>query len=377
MKILHVVPGIEQISGGPSQAAVAICNALIKTYVESTIVTTKDQLDRYRLVNHESIKDKIIFFDRWKLEKFAFSKQISKWLSLNIINFDVIHIHSLFNFPSYIAATFARKAGVPYVIRPAGTINTWKQHKMWKKLIWMNYIENQNFKSVAAIHATSKQETEYLSNYFQSNIIHTIPLGVNLPLATNQNSEKEYKEKLQVLFLSRINPKKNIPTLLLAIKKLVDRNIPISLKIAGKADPGQENYEKRLSKMVEQLDIKSSVNFIGFVEGKNKTREFNSSDLFVLPSYDENFGIAVIEAMAYGLPVIISNRVALSEKVISYNTGFVIGCDDVYGIANSIQNLYENKKLRSKMSENSRLLASKFSWSSTADYLVKLYEKIL
>jgi glycosyltransferase involved in cell wall biosynthesis len=377
MKILHVVPGIEQISGGPSQAAVAICHAINQTGLTSHIATTIDSLDRYQLVNHEFIKNNIFYFNRWKLEYFAFSNELKKWLNLNITNYSIVHIHSFFNYPSHVAATCARTARIPYIIRPAGSLNTWSiQQKYWKKQLWIKLFSKPNLKEVSSFHATSKQEAEHLLKLYPNKQIKIIPLGVDFPDCESL-SPRLSEQPLQLLFLSRLNQKKNIPLLLSALKKVVERHIPLTLRIAGKPDPGMENYERELRELVKQMELDNFVNFIGFVEGEQKINELRKSHVFVLPSYDENFGIAVAEAMAYGLPVIISNRVALAEDVITNNAGVVIDCEDVDGLAEAIETFYKDENLRLKMSQQSRCLASRFSWSSTADALIHLYSNIL
>jgi glycosyltransferase involved in cell wall biosynthesis len=377
MKVLHVIPGIEEISGGPSQAVIAISNALNQSGIESFIATTRDPLDRYQVVSHKQIQDKIFFFERSKIEKFAFSPSLYKWLRSNIVQYDVIHIHSLFNFPSYVAAACANQAGVPYVIRPAGCLNMRSiQSSEWQKKIWMDYIEYHNFKNAAAYHATSIQEKDYISKILEKDNVHTIPLGIELPLLKNEISRSN-EQKLEILFLSRLNPKKNIPTLLSAIKKVVDRSIPISLKIAGKPDPGKDIYEQELYEIVIELGLSEHVKFIGYIQGEDKSNEFNNSHVFILPSYDENFGIAVIEAMAHGLPVIISDKVALAEDVILNQAGIVIDCEDSDGIANAIISLYHDEKLRLQISKKSLELAAKFSWNSSVASLSKLYSNIL
>lgn len=377
MKILQVISGIEQISGGPSQAAVEICHALNKAGVESYLATTRDPLNRYKFVDFESIRNQLLFFERWSNEYLAFSKDLKKWLDLNVKNYDLVHIHSFFNYPSYVAATCARTNGIPYIIRPAGALNAWSmQHQSWKKLLWINFLERQNLKRVSVLHATSKTEADYLSKFIDKSCIEVIPLGVDLPEGENINPRLP-EQSLQILFLSRINPKKNLPILLSAIKKVISRHIPVTLRIAGKPDPGRENYEQELRTLVQQMGLGKLVTFLGFVEGDTKIAEFNKSHIFVLPSSDENFGLAVVEAMAHGLPVIISNQVALAEYVLNKNAGLVVDCKDIDGLADAIELVYQDEDLRLKMSQQARCLASHFSWLSTADSLICLYSKIL
>lgn len=377
MKVLHVIPGIEKISGGPSQAVIAICDALSKIGIEIQLVTTQDPLERYQLVDFESIQSKAIFFQRWKKERFAFSASLSKWLLSNIDEYDILHIHSYLNYPTCAAAAFSRRSKKPYIIRPAGTLNPWSIHQgAFLKNLWISLIGNLDLKNASALHATSIKEAEYLSMFTSKERIHVIPLGIDIP-KLEPSSARASGDKLQILFLSRLHPKKNIPTLLAAIKKLVTRQVPIVLRIAGLPNPGQESYGDHLQKLVKKMGLEETVSFIGFVDGIEKTLEFKKAHLFVLPSYNENFGIAVVEAMAHRLPVIISKQIALAEDIHSAQAGLVVECNDTDGLADSIEKLVNNENLRLYMSSQARCLASKFSWLSTANALLELYQKVL
>ncbi len=377
MKILHVIPGIEKISGGPSLAVISICEALSQVGIEIKIATTYDPLDRYQLVEHESIKSHIVFLARWKKEKFTFSLEMKKWLLSNISNFDIIHIHTYLNYPTHIAATISRKLNKPYIIRPAGVLNYWSlTQKNFKKKLWLGLMENRNLKNASAFHTTSTQEADCASHFTSKERIHVIPLGLDIS-DFEPSLPRASEQKLQILFLSRLHPKKNIPTLLAAIKQLVLRRIPIGLRIAGLPDPGQEVYGEYLQKLVKDMGLEETVSFIGFVDGKEKTLEFKKSHLFVLPSYNENFGISVLEAMAYGTPVIISQQVALAQDVHSAQAGLIVECNDPNALANAIETLINDENLRLHMSNQARSLASKFSGLSTAHALKELYSKIL
>lgn len=115
-KVLHVVPGIGRISGGPSFAGVGMIRALARLGTDVWLATTRDRLDRYQPVEHDDIiADRVLFFKRSAHAALAYSLALSRWLSERIASFDVVHVHSYFNFPSHIGAGYARRRSVPYI----------------------------------------------------------------------------------------------------------------------------------------------------------------------------------------------------------------------------------------------------------------------
>ncbi len=377
MKTLHIIPGIEQISGGPSQVVVDLCSSLNGIGVESHIATTIDPLDRYLLVDFFKVATKTFFFRRWERKNFAFSKDLESWLQTNIKKYHVVHIHSLFNHPSYVSGCLARKYKIPYIVRPAGTLSIWADKKLsLRKQIWLNSIEKRNIESAALFHATSQQEAEDIYRNTSHENIQVIPLGITSS-SNIEISRRAKGETLELLFLSRLHPKKNIEALLRAVKEVLSRKKIVSLKIAGAPDPGMEDYEDKLVQLTKDLGLGSVVKFIGFVQGKEKRQAFKDAHAFILPSYNENFGVAVAEAWSYGLPSIISSQVALAPDVESSKAGIVVKHDDINDIVNAIEALIEDDDLRSQMSKNALCLAKKFSLDSTVESLKNTYKSVV
>lgn len=377
MKILHVIPGIEQISGGPSIAAVEICKVLSKTGIHVDLITTRDPLDRYNFISFDSIQERVKFFPRWERESYAFSWPIKQWISSNIKKYDLVHIHGVFSYPCHVAAICARKAGIPYIIRPHGSLNSWHlKKKYFLKLLYIQVLRLSIVRNAYALHATSEKEAEYLIRLFPKSCVKIIPLGVDLPDFGN-STPRHADEPLQLLFLSRFHPKKGIPVLIAGIKELVRRRVPITLRLAGRADPDNEDYEYKLRQLVKANGLTEFVIFCGFLSGEKKLNEFIRAHIFVLPSKDENFGIAVAEALSYGLPVVVSDQVALAEDIRVANAGIIINSEDSLGLADAVEMLARNESMRIDMAEQARKLALKYSWQSTSCNLISLYKEAL
>jgi glycosyltransferase involved in cell wall biosynthesis len=165
-----------------------------------------------------------------------------------------------------------------------------------------------------------------------------------------------------------------------AVSRAPQKGIIIKLKIAGETNPGDESYKIYLQKMVQDLKIQEQVEFCGFLSGESKEEAFKWADVFVLPSFDENFGVAVLEALSYAVPVIISPQVALSKEVREFGGGWITdethpqSADSVLKILESI---HQNRGSILEESKKARKVAERFSWENNAKALVALYGSIL
>ena len=206
-----------------------------------------------------------------------------------------------------------------------------------------------------------------------------IPLGVTLPekidgaqsiVRSNYNISND---SFVILFLSRLHPKKRPEVAIEMAAKLKDRH-QIHLIIAG---DGDEKYKTELQELSEKLSISDQVTFVGFVEGKEKGELLQGSDLFILPSLSENFGIAVAESLASGTPVVITPQVQISEYIDEYKAGAICEGNSV-SFAKTVSECIENKSKMNSYRENGlRLVKEKFDWNVIAFELLRSYEGIL
>jgi glycosyltransferase involved in cell wall biosynthesis len=176
-----------------------------------------------------------------------------------------------------------------------------------------------------------------------------------------------------ILFLSRVDPKKGLDLLLAAFAEVRRRMPNAALVIAGEGDSA---FVSRLHSQAAQLGIEADTVWTGFIEGKQRVAALREADVFVLPSYSENFGVAVVEAMACGLPVIVSDQVGIHRELTAADAGVVTPCE--HGrVAEAILQVLSDEGLRSRLSHNGTALAKTFSVENVTDQLMSLYSDII
>lgn len=385
MKVLHIIPSISRLRGGPSQAVIEMVTALRTEGIDACIVTTEDngvyknkdvpvnqwtQYENIPVLVHSCIDSKIR-----SIREYLISFSLTYWLIQNIGAYDVIHIHALFSFPSTISMFIARIRGVPYIIRTIGQLNEWslKQGALRKRTM-MRLIEYKNLCEANAIHVTSRYEQKDLEQLGLVDKCFILGLGVESPSLQNNEYKYKTKDKVMFLFLSRIHPKKQIELLFsaFAILKYEIKEERWELAIAG---TGDQSYIDNLKGMSRDLGIEQHLLWHGHVEGEAKHNLFETSDWFVLPSASENFGISVVEAMASALPVIISNNTGISDKVIDYSAGYI--CSDTpLNLASKLSKALNSSKYVDMSNSARRLVAENFSWKYIAKSLIQVYLRV-
>lgn len=219
---------------------------------------------------------------------------------------DIIHIHGVWMPEEHYAASFARKHNIPYVINPRGDMETARMNynklkKIKKMFAWKLYSQN-DVENAACIITTSQQELEGVRKLGVKTPIAIIPNGIELNAFPKEVVHKHGDKKV-LLFLSRINPIKGLEFLLEAWSKLPSYLLSEwELHIAGNSDP--KDYIYSLKEKVKKLSIQDTVKFIGPITGEAKLQKYQNSNLFVLPTLNENFGNVVAEAMMCECPVI-------------------------------------------------------------------------
>jgi glycosyltransferase involved in cell wall biosynthesis len=384
LKVLHVIPSISPRRGGPSQAAIEMVNALRSRQVDASILTTNDDCESLladlptgEWTTYSGVP--VLAFPRWSppigaLKDYTFSSRLNQWLPNNIRNFDLLHVHALFAFPSTVAMMHARRARKPYLLRTIGQLSPWSlaQSKLRKQLM-LNLVEKRNLEAASLLHFTTPRERDECFLAFDKSFPSLVlPLGVRLPSLLTEGYTK--KEGLRLLFLSRLHPKKQLEVLLkaLALLQTASPRLLWQLDIAGAGEPA---YLASLQKLAEQLNLTHRCRWLGHVQGDIKTSLLQQADWFLLPSAAENFGIAVVEAMAAGTPVIVSPQVAVADLILGAGAGLVCPSDP----ADLCQVLLSHcQGPSSAMRLAARSLAeTSFSWSSVADQLETSYRRML
>jgi len=326
VRVLHVIPSAAPVDGGPNVAVRAIARGLVRRGIDVTVATTNaagaQSLDV--AVDTPVIDDGVVFryFARSVPGSWKFSWRMTRWLWANAATYDVVHVHALFSYATIPGCRAAARVPVPYVLRPLGTLSDWSLgHRRWKKRPYYALLERPHLAGASAIHVTSDAEAEDVARLGYGDRARVIPLGVDVGARPSRRARATSgSEPLRLLFLSRLHEKKNVPLLLRALATATGASRRIELTVAGDGDPG---YREGLAELAGQLGLRDVVSFAGHVDGTAKERAFAEADCFVLPSSHENFGLAVAEALAAGLPVIVTRNVALARDVHAAGAGVV------------------------------------------------------
>jgi glycosyltransferase involved in cell wall biosynthesis len=379
MRVLHVIPSVAASDGGPSRAILNIECALIAAGVEVVTATTDHRGPVDASAREAPASGAVRKIARKWFTPYKIAPGIVPWLWRNARQFDVIHIHALFSFTSLAAGVIARLRGVPYVVRPLGTLTHYgvTERRRWLKKAFVRLFDGPMLQSSAAVHFTSaaeQQEAASLGLIFRSVVI---PLGVPIDgVAEGAGLAEEFPAiagRRRLLYLSRLDPKKNLEALLHAFAALQRKRGDLILLIAGE---GRAAYVAELRSLADGLGLGADAIWLGHVEGQRKARAMAAADVFVLPSFSENFGIAAAEAMMAGLPVVLAHGVALAPDAQKANIGFSVR-PEAGAIAGAIERLLDDEPLRRRMGDAARVFAEReYSTVTMARRLIALYEDV-
>lgn len=379
MNVLHVIPSLDPRSGGPVKAVQGLSEKLAERGIKVTVFATKNGGNESQIHLPSTVKSEV--FSSYGPRNFAFSPSFRTAIQKHIKNFDLVHIHALWSFPEWMTSYYCQKTGVPYLVRPCGMLASYcLTYSSLQKKIYSFLVEKKNLLHAEAIHFTTQAEKDQSNGFGLTSQSAVIPLGLNVtdysnlpPRGEFRNLHPELRGKKIILFLGRMTVRKGLDLMIQVFSQVVQKIKGAHLVIAGSDDEG---YGKELKRWAEQQGIDHQVMLTGFLEGRQKFALLRDSDIFCLPSYYENFGIAIIEAMAAGLPVVISDQVNLHLEIQKAQAGFVEPCQ-VDRLTSALCRLLEDDQLQKTMGENGKkLVHDKYQWDVVADEVIKLYEHI-
>lgn len=364
MKILSFVSSLDLSSGGPSRSVPMLVKGLAELGVDITLMTVKSENMNTHALEGTTAKLKVL------TPSFS-KKKIAKYLADE--RFDLIQIQSMWDLPYHKVMVEARRLGIPYIVTPRGMLEPWSlsQKKWKKKLAWWFYQRNDVQKSVC-VFTTAKMEAEHVSNLGITTCKVVIPNGIETDAYPCKSSVEGVKK--QVLFLSRVHVKKGIELLFEAWKRLHSDYVDWQLLVIGN---GEAEYIHSLENRVESLGLKDSIKILPPVFGEAKIKVYQESALFCLPSFSENFGMVIAEAMSCGTPVITTTNCPW-EILNETNTGW---CVDL-----SVDNLECTLREAMGMDANAlydmgqkagKLIFDNFDYRSVTRKTLRLYEWLL
>lgn len=384
MRILQITPTFIPSRFGGINLFFNLSKSLVRRGHEVVVYTT-DIRDRYsRLSDIQGTRDidgiKVYYFGNISHSlstKYLLSLPMGMAMAvkIEISNFDIIHLHNIRTFQNIIIHHYAKKYGVPYVLQAHGSLTTFFQKGFLKKtfdVVWGRRI----LKDASKLIAVTKTEAEqYKSMGVSEDKIEIIPNGVDLSEFDNLPQKGEFKRKYGlgddqriILYLGRINKIKGLDLLARAFADLSTILKDIKLVIVGPDD----GYLSSLQKLVDILEISDRVLFTGPLYGQEKLEAYIDAEVYVLPSFYETFPVAVLEAFACGIPVIVTDRCGIAD-VINSQAGLVVPYDKDQ-LKHALLQMLGDVKMRQEFGEKGRLLVrEKYNWEMIAGQIERLY----
>lgn len=363
-----------------------MCRALIEHGLDAMIATTDADgpgrlpVERERCFVYEGVPT--IVFSRQASEAFKYSRPLARWLYADVADFDVVHIHAVFSHSSLTAARACRRHGVPYVVRPLGSLDPWslsqkrlRKHFLWHCGVW------EALRSAAAVHYTTLVERQRTEDALGVAGGAVIPLGIDGEWlqrrgtddagALDRNSGR-FGDGPYVLALCRMHPVKGLDVLVRAFLDLrgVDE---WQLVVAG---DGERKHVAALQRFVADRGGQDRVLFAGWLDGAERTAVLRQASLLAMPSRYESFGLSLLEAMACGVPVLASSHVGLAEEIRQAGAGWVVDLspDAIRGALEEAVSGEGERAVRGEAGLN--LVRSRFTWPLVAEQLTALYRGV-
>ena len=397
MKILHLVPTYLPAYkiGGPVWSVHNLNKELVKLGHEVTVVTTNTDAGETMKVPVGQAVDmdgvRVIYFPVKFPRSWYFSPAVREFLKKHMTEYDMVHITSVFLYFSHIGAKLAGRFGKPYIVSPRGSLmrEPLRMKGALKKRIYIALVEKKVLTGAAALHFTAAAEKEEYEkaglpqrpSFIVPNALDTVVLDELDPTPAFRKKFRIPEEKKIILFLGRLNWKKGLDTLIPAFAEVVEKEPDAFLLIAGSDDgykkQAEKLWESSFPNIIEKTRKLDSLRFVGLLLGGDKKAALEESDVFVLPSYSENFGIAVAEAMHLGVPVILTPQVGIAPEVKEAAAGLIVEKDKGL-VAQAIVGVLTGKYDGRKMGENGRrLVAERFSLGAIGQAMEAAYRRII
>ena len=373
MRVLHVSPSFypAHVYGGPTQSTYELCRSLAKLGAEVRVLTT-DADGLHKVLEVEKDRDVRVegFSVRYCRRRFrhSVSPSLVRLLRSYAAWADVVHLHYVYSFPTLPTLLWCRLSGTPVVWSPHGALSRWQgSSRRGAKAVWDFLWYYGSDLSSLTVQLTSQQEQDGALARFSKLKTCVIPNGVDVP---SDLRPSERTGDLRLLFIGRIDPIKGIEQLLQACGNLsTNDDLPWRLAIAGSGTP---NYVAHIKAQIINLGLQERVRMLGAVLGKAKKKLFEDSDVAIVPSHSESFGLVVGEALAHGVPVIASKGTpwsSLEQK----------GCglwveNDPESLADAIRKISATP-LRDMGLRGRDWMQREFTWDSVGKRTLDLYRK--
>jgi len=384
MRILHVIGTLSIKHGGTYTALMSIMQMFDRLGYENELITTIDSLNSNADYDKNYFQSRLIVFNKSFPARFKKSVTALKWLNQNIANYNVVIVHEIWTGIGLDACKVAYDKNITYHIWPHGSLDPFdlKKKKLLKKLVGFVLL-NKILCKAKYICCTSQLEQELLE-YFGKKNNNSIVLPLPVDYVTNidliKNIPVQFRNKYQIpkdtfvfLFLSRINYKKGLDIIIESLNELlIEKLLPVDqVKLVIAGDEATE-YATHIKNLVTKYNLQNNVLFVGMLSGINKIVAFKESNVFLLPSKNENFGLAIVESLQVGLPIIISKNIYIYKNLFnSEKPGWMCGEGTVDEVKSAMQDAFYN--MDNNIMKNSALQVGR---QFMTEYLLSKYRVI-
>lgn len=385
MRILHVVPFISPKFGGPSVALTGLARCLTRHGIDTTLLTTNADPDG-RLdvpLNQTVFRDggTYVFHNVLSIGgRYGFAPSIVQTLRRTVATYDLVHIHWLYGFVSIAAARAAIAADVPFVVQPNGSLDPHLRRKNWLvKQVYLATVGRPLLTRAAAVVFTCEQE-RMLALYGPRRPEWVIPVGLDGASFANLPSRGTFRSAFPaidgpfLLFVGRLSRQKGLDLLIGAFARLARERPELWLVLAG---PDPDGFGAHVRALSEQLGVGDRVVFAGLLSHELKLAALIDAELFVLPSYAENFGAVITEALACGLPVVISDQVNIHRELAAAGAATVVHCS-VESVAAGVAAALSDTTARGRIATlGPALVRAHYTWEAIIPALVTRYAEVI
>lgn len=390
LRVMHVLASLSLRMGGPSVTAVGLARALQDEGVVAPILTTdllKPAETRNR-IGGATLSDLPVGSDELDISiypirhpfRLAYSPTLGRAIDRRVQDVDLVHIHGINLYPQFAAWRAARKHRKPYVISPHGALDPWirsrgRLRKNVNDALWQRRMYN----GASALHLTTDEERRLLASRKLRAAHVVVPIAIDVhqfrqradPLVFRRRWLDGYDGPL-ILNHGRVSVKKGHDILIGAVAK-VNAQLPVHLAFVGVDDEG---LGESLRAQAARLHIEDRVTFVPNLVGDELRNAIAAADVWALPSYTENFGVAVVEAMAAGRAVVTSPHVNIAPNAAAAHA-LVMVPNTVDATSHAIMDLLSSSGRREQLGRNASMYAQRYDWSSVAEQFVEVYERVI
>jgi len=385
MRVLHVTPYFAPafIYGGPPRSILGLCHALQRAGADVEVVTTTangdGELPPSVSTRREFARVPVTYVPRTFPKQHFNAASVADVLDRRASDVDVVHLHGCWNLFGWSAARWCRRRGVPYIVSPRGMLHQWSFND-GRASKWIGYrmMEAPTLRRARILHATTVDESEQIAALRIAHEIVVVPNGLDDIDAAPPARSDAFRasagcgtDDFLVLFLARIHPKKGLDTLVEAVRRTIGHHPNVRLLVAGS---GEHEHVAAAETSARDLIASGHVRFAGHLSGDDRGVALASADAFALTSHSENFGLSIAEAMAAGLPVIVS-RACPWPQIDTWRAGFWVD-NTPEAASDALSTLAGDRALARDMGQNGRReIRLHLDWKRIAADMLDMYAR--